>query len=353
MHLFKKKNNNILDKITICILSANREEDLKKKILFYKKKKIRLIILDQSLSSIKKFCDINLNKNSYYFHYPNFNYLRRVILIKNYLKTKYCMIQTDDDLFSLNSIVKSLLFLEKNNDYVSVSGKVFSVNIFKKKFYFKEIFKSSRTIKFNDSFIRLKSMLNFSFFNIYYGISRTKFLLNHIKILKNNYKIYGENLHRFHDLQYLIILSLTGKIKIINNIFYLRSGHNKRLPLPSSSNDNLTVIINLLKIGKLDKFIKNILKNFKKNTSNNQKLLKNYIYKEYYRRYKEKFIGISSLINNKQNFIFRLIKKLLYSDLRKFISFFFGRYGKSFDSLPYPTQKEIQRELTLNKFLSK
>ena len=33
------KKNNILDKITICILTKDREKDLKKKILFYKKKK--------------------------------------------------------------------------------------------------------------------------------------------------------------------------------------------------------------------------------------------------------------------------------------------------------------------------
>lgn len=343
-------NKNILDKLTICILTKDREKDLKKKILFYKKKKIKLIILDQSKDSIKVFSDINLNKNSYYLHRPNLSYLKRFILIKNFLKTKYCMLQTDDDIFFLNSIKKSLLFLEKNNGYVSVAGKVFTLNIFKKNFFLEEIYKNSRNIKFNDSFSRLENMLNYSFFNIYYGVGRSKFLLKYIQVLKKNYSFYKDELHRYHELQYLIMLALTGKIKILKNIFYLRVAYNKRLPLPMSSVDNLQITINQLKTGYLDRFLKNILRTLKKNTFNNQKLLKSFINKEYSRRFTERF---SSLLNNNKNFIFRFVKKLFSLFRKSFIGFYFGLNGKKIYSLSHFMQKEIQSEVNISKFFIK
>jgi glycosyltransferase domain-containing protein len=345
-----KINNNILDKLTVCILTKDREKDLKKKILFYKKNKIRLIILDQSQCSIKKFCDINLNKNSYYLHSPNLSYLRRFILIKNFLKTKYCMLQTDDDIFFLNSMKKSLLFLEKNNDYVSVAGKVYALNIYKKNLFLEEIYKNARNIKFNNSFSRLEDMLNYSFFNIYYGVGRSKFFLKYITILKKNYSLYKDELHRYHELQYLIMLSLTGKIKILKNIFYLRVGYNKRLSLPMSSVDNLQITINSLNIGYIDPFIKNILKALKKNTVNNQKLLKSLINKEYSRRIKERALGLKS---NNDNFIFGFVSKLFSLVRRSFVGFYFGIYGKNINSLPHSVKKEILKEVNIGKFFIK
>ena len=301
------KKNNILDKITICILTKDREKDLKKKILFYKKKKINLLILDQSQNSIKNFCDLNLNKGSFYVHRPNMNYLKRFVLIKNFLKTKYFMLQSDDDFFFINTIKKSIFFLEKNRDYVSVSGKVFSLNIFKEKFFFNEIYKKNfKTIKFKESFLRLENVLKDSddFLNIYYGVVRTKFILKHIKILKNNYLSYRDELHRFHELQYLIVSALSGKIHILDNISYLRVGYNRRLSFPMSSKDNLRIIASSSDNNSLDLFLKNILKCFKKNTNVDKKFLKNLIKIEYSRRFKDK--------------------------------------------LPYDVQKEIQREFNTN-----
>lgn len=341
--MYSFKNRNILDKITICILTKDREKDLKKKILFYSKKKIKLLILDQSQNSIKLFCESNLDKNSRYLHCPDLNYLKRLILIKNFLKTKYCMLQTDDDFFFLNSIKKSLVFLEKKNDYVLVSGKVYSFNVYKKYFYFKEIYKTSKNIKFNNIYSRLESILDYSFFNIYYGVIRSKFFLKYIDVLKKNFLLYKDEFHRYHELQYLVMLALEGKIRILKNIFYLRVSHNKRIPLPMSSENNLQITINSLKIDYLDKFIKNILKTFRLNSSNNQNFLKYLINKEYSRRIKDKS---SYLINNK-NFIFKLVKKLFNFGSRSFIGFYFGINGRNINSLPYSIQKEIKKEINI------
>ena len=97
MKSFKNKKK-FLNKITIVIFSYDMHDSLRKKILLYKNK-YRLIILDRTENSLEDFCNINLDKKSLYFHLPGQSYIERFFLLKNFLKTKYVMVQTDDDFF--------------------------------------------------------------------------------------------------------------------------------------------------------------------------------------------------------------------------------------------------------------
>jgi glycosyltransferase domain-containing protein len=322
MKLLKKN----IKKITIIIFSYDRQEDLKKKILIYKKK-YRLVILDRSINSISNFCKSNLSNDSHYFHYPKKSYFQRLILSKKFLNTKYVMLQTDDDFFFEENISKNINFLETHKNYSCVGGRAYVFNMFNNQIYLRNINENMWSLNSVNYKSRVESVLKGSFDNIYYSVMRSSVFMKHVELLRRNLLIYKNEMYGYHHLQLLILLALCGKIKILNEIFYIRNSNSPRRAWPNSHTYMIINIYDKFKKGYLDKFIKNILLFLGKDNYNNQLLLKKNLERYFLSRSKIK----KKLLFFKKNFIFFIFKILIPDQVQKYIKFKIGFNGELFD----------------------
>jgi glycosyltransferase domain-containing protein len=321
-------NTKMLNDITIVIFAFDRHEELKRKIIFYKKK-YKIIILDRSLKSISDFCKIHLNKKSKYLHYPSKSYFERFFLLKKLLKTKYVMLQTDDDYFVEESMLEGIFFLNKNKKFSCVAGGAYRLDVFNNKIYLKSILiNNAWTLKSTNYKSRVSSVITGSFDNLYYGVMRRSAFLKHVAILKKNLLIYKDEMYRYNHIQFLIVLAMCGKIKILNKIFYLRNSLAPRRFWPNTHTNMMIDMYYKFKEGNLDIFINNILSSFyRKNNYNNRILLKKKLHTYLFNRkkYKEK------IISYKNNFMINLFLKFAPQALKRFFKFTLGWYGRQFD----------------------
>jgi hypothetical protein len=318
-----KNKKKFLNKITIVIFSYNMHGSLKKKILLYKNK-YRLIILDRTENSLEGFCNINLDKKSLYFHLPGKSYIERFFLLKNFLKTKYVMVQTDDDFFFEGNIAKSIFFLEKNKSYSCVAGRAYKFSILRNNIYLKNIFKKIYTLSDDNNILRVKAIFEGDFNNIRYGVVRSLYLLKYTEILKKNYKIYKDEMYRLMDVQAFLVFAILGKIKILNKIFYLRYFRNLRRNWPNSSTYMAIDMYIKFTKGNYNRFLKTVLTslnlNHHKNPSIINEILKKYLFNYSCRKKKE--------FSLKNLDIFLLLKKLVPSILSNFLKFKLGLNGE-------------------------
>lgn len=314
-------------KITLIIFSYNRQNELKKKILKYKNK-YNLIILDRSNESIEKFCNQNLNKSSLYLYKPRLNYLERSLMLKNFIKTKYISIQTDDDYFLNDQINHAIQFLEKNPNYSSVIGYGFTYRKFLNKIYLNKIYNKVDDLNQDNFLDRLAFMVKNDYTKIVYGFLRTSVFKKHLSALKKNYKFYQNDLFQIWHLHLMLVMVINGKIKTLNKVFFIRNSKlYRRKWIKHDKHMHISVFKKFNK-NYYDVGLKNILKISKKLNHNNFYNLK-------------KFTGIllqlrannqRLKIRNKKN-----IKKLIF--LKKIIPNFLidlvlkirGKYGDEFN----------------------
>ena len=86
------------NKLTILILSFERQEELKKKIKYWTniKNNFKILIIDGSSKPLK----LKINKNKIvYLHFKSYYHQR--ILCSRYIKTDYFKLESDDDYFLL------------------------------------------------------------------------------------------------------------------------------------------------------------------------------------------------------------------------------------------------------------
>ena len=247
------KQNKIVN-CTILIISHERPDFLKKTYDFYIKYFQNIIILD---SSRKK--NFLFKNNDNYYHCSKLNIIQKVALGLKNSKTKFTIISPDDDYLFPGAIVKGLSFLNKNKDYISVSGKYFwfeRLGIFKKyTLMYKEAYND---FKDNSPIDRLKKVCTQPLSQMTYNLFRTKEIYSCISSFKN--------LNQASFLEDVLILSppLLGKHKFLNINWMLRDGAVNTSYL---NTDNQTELFNLksseLKKNKKKKYDTNkIMNNF-------------------------------------------------------------------------------------------
>ena len=116
---------------TLLLITHERPKLLNKSLKYYKNFFTNIKVLDSSLqqnNELKNQCE--------YYHCKKKSILQKILLGLSKTKTKYTIITPDDDFFFPNSIKTGVSFLNKNLDYVSVSGKFYSFEVigFLKKF---------------------------------------------------------------------------------------------------------------------------------------------------------------------------------------------------------------------------
>jgi glycosyltransferase domain-containing protein len=196
---------------TLIIITHERKSHLKDSIKFYEKFFLTIKVLD---SSVKK--NQSIKQPIDYKHCPNFSLMKKVIYGLSNTVTEFVIISSDDDYFIPTSIKRAITFLQKNLEFVSLSGKYFSfekVGIFKK---FNLMYKNNyKSIIHNNPAERLKSVCSENMSQMTYNLFRTKKIYHAISKFKDfnqadflEYSItltsilFGK--HKFYDVNWMI-----------------------------------------------------------------------------------------------------------------------------------------------------
>ena len=109
---------NELNKLTVCIFTYNRPQELIRLIKYWCQYNVNIIVMDASPQLLK----INKHLNFEYFHVPQLSLQQRLIKFSENIKTEYMMLSPDDDFFFPGGLNETIKFLEKNPDFSSAQG---------------------------------------------------------------------------------------------------------------------------------------------------------------------------------------------------------------------------------------
>lgn len=216
-----------LEKLTLLLLSYERQSFVIRSMKYWSDKNVRLIVLDGSSQRIEpeiieKF---NINKNIYYEHCVS-SYVQRISIAKSLIKTEYVTLIGDDEFFIPSTVERCINELDKNIELVSCIGTAVGFypldgNVYGKPKYPKLL---DYKIFHNDPQERVKNHMRDYVPSLIYGITRA----HNWKIAASSYTDEEFPVFAMFELQMEIILSFSGKSKVIPNLMWLRSGNESK-----------------------------------------------------------------------------------------------------------------------------
>ena len=112
-----------LNELTIVILSRGREEILKNTLSYWSDKAPKVLVLHNTNHPLAL---VDIPKNVKYV-VERVSYGERCGQVSKYLKTKYAILSSDDEIFIPSALNKMVNYLEENNSLESVGGSVIAV----------------------------------------------------------------------------------------------------------------------------------------------------------------------------------------------------------------------------------
>jgi glycosyltransferase domain-containing protein len=109
----------ISDKLTICILSKNKNLELYKLLDYWGTANFNVIVLHETNNPL-----IFKEKNYKLKYLPSQNsFFDRLLMLSKLIKTEYVLVSPDDEIFSISSIYECLEFLDKNPEFSAAAGQ--------------------------------------------------------------------------------------------------------------------------------------------------------------------------------------------------------------------------------------
>lgn len=219
-----------LKHLTIIIPAFNRPNDLKKKLNFWSEiKSINVIVFDGGVKPLKKKFLNKLNNNINYFHFKDESLSMRVFRSVKYIKTKYVVMQCDDEIYYPGGLNDCVAELEKDSKISCCMGdKVIGFRYRKKKLLYYDmykelerdyIFKSKKNIdRVAENFNSRKTRPSI------YSVIRTKHFKKIGLFCK---KVDQYNCGDLYEIIFDIILAYYGPIKIIKTFYWFRNKINE------------------------------------------------------------------------------------------------------------------------------
>jgi glycosyltransferase domain-containing protein len=209
-----------MENLTIIIPSKNRPFFLRRSTNYWNNYNFPVIIVDGSDETQKKWMDENSNRNIQYL-YKKTPFPDRLNYAAKLIKTKYCILLSDDEFFCISVLKKCINFLESNNEYVAVNGCAigffYNFNKLMGKKKYPEWIKRSR-IETDPKERIISHMKNYA---NPLGVSVTK-----SDIFEKCAELYANNefpIFAQLELQMNLILSFVGKSKTLDELMYFRS----------------------------------------------------------------------------------------------------------------------------------
>ena len=112
-----------LKDLTIVILSRGREEILKKTLSYWSDKALKVLVLHNTNHPLAV---TEIPKNVEYV-VERISYGERCGQVPKYLKTKYAILSSDDEVFLISALKKMVNYIENNNPIESIGGSVIAI----------------------------------------------------------------------------------------------------------------------------------------------------------------------------------------------------------------------------------
>lgn len=214
---------NILNNLTIIIPTYNRPKDVIRAMKFWSGKGPEVFVLDGSQEKIE-FNEKNFHENINYY-YMNSSYNDRLKFAVNLEKNKYTLLHADDEFHLPENLVKCIDFLERNKDYGSCIGQCNSFSY------------SNGVTEFYESYTNLighqvdaiteNERMEYHFINYVpssiYGVCCTSNWDKCVNFMtEKQFSAYAIEEYQFEGM-----MSLLGKMKVLENVTWLRNNINK------------------------------------------------------------------------------------------------------------------------------
>ena len=205
----------MLNELTIIIPTYNRVNFINRSFNFWEQTGIKFLICDSS-SEI----NFKLNKHNNYFYTKNNKFYVKLFEAINLVKTKYAVIIADDDIPIIDSLKECLIFLDKNDTFVSAQGAFID-------FWYNEKNDIDICVRnpdnsginsnliYSDTNLRIYNSIN-QYWHHIYSIHRTDVLYEALKIsknLKNNPAA---------EINITLVGSIFGNHKMVENLYMCR-----------------------------------------------------------------------------------------------------------------------------------
>lgn len=212
-----------LSDLTIIIPTYNRQNFLVRQIIYLSNYNVNLLIADGSekkidqkiINKLKNYKDFN------YIHSNNLSYVDRIKFASKKIQSKYAMCLAEDDFLVFSGVEKAIQQLKNDTSLSACFGQIAALdyNKFKKKSYLIDYGASLKNYSIRHS--NPKDRLNFAFesyrsFSPYAVFNQSQFK-----------EIWSKIDHSFclelTEYEHAINTLLIGEIKIINELFWIRS----------------------------------------------------------------------------------------------------------------------------------
>ena len=216
-----------LKKLTLVMLSFERQLFVIRSMKYWSKKNINLLVFDGSKKPIqsailKKFTKY---KNIYYEHCKS-SYVQRILKAKSLIKTEYVALIGDDEFYIPSTVKRCIDELDKNNELVSCIGTAVSFYPLHGLIYgrpkYPKLF--GYEISHNDPRERVKTHMRDYVPSLIYAITRA----HNWKIAASAYTDKEFPVFAMFELQMEMILSFSGKSKVIPYLMWLRSSNESK-----------------------------------------------------------------------------------------------------------------------------
>ena len=225
-----KKNelNKYLNKLSILVLSFNKELSIRALVNYWSKYPVELIILDgsyQKINLIEKDDHHPNFKLSYY--YEPISYSERIKKATYIDRREYSLLSADDEIFLPRGIARSIKFLEENIEYNSSIGQCYRVIKIRNNLKIGKIYQKLKAINATQKYKNMEDRI-VSYFNNYvcatfYSVMRS-YAWN--RNFSNSFSISIscpfaiERTLEFTNIAY-------GKCHVHNTVSWIRNGINK------------------------------------------------------------------------------------------------------------------------------
>jgi len=247
-----------LHKLTVVIPTYERQKYILRQVELWQNTSSRIIILDGSKSSCTKLNSYKLPSNFQYFHIPE-SIEKRFQYVINHIQTEYAVLLSEDEIFIHSAIMNCITFLDSNMDFSVCKGVALGFN-----------FSSNQVTGFNvyeslHGYIidnekpedRLINHMGNYTMAVLWGITRANVFKKSLKAMAQGPFLSAAA----GEIQCSLIGAWSGKIKVINELMWLRSYENSNIWWSFGNLHFHDWVRNSLNKDEVEKYISSILVN--------------------------------------------------------------------------------------------
>lgn len=215
-----------LSKLTIIIPTYNRSHYVIRNMTYWSKTNAIVHVLDGSDNPIENINQYNFPYNINYHHLA-ISFADRISFAKKFIKTEFCILLGDDDIFLCSGLHACIQELECSNDIISCLGRTIWFNYENDSIVggLEYLEMENYKILDDDRFERMRVHMNPYRCSTIYSVVKSKYWLEAADLVS---KFIFED-PGVVELQFELAISYLGKSKVIPNLMWLRSNENPSL----------------------------------------------------------------------------------------------------------------------------